>query len=262
VSLLFTIKEYFKYRLRAQNLHGVHSPFVYEFNEAVVNDKRDFYDYEKIELLRSQLYKSKDIIEVQDFGAGSHFNATNKRSVASIAKNAGRKHKHGQLLFKMVNHYQPNNILELGTSLGLGTSYLALAKKDAWVTTIEGGSSIAEKATIHFNALGLNNVVQVVGKFDDVLANTLQAIGQIDFLFIDGNHSFEPTIDYYKKCLPYLSPNSIILFDDIYWSKGMSEAWQVIKDMPESVLTVDVFQFGIVFFSKQFKEKQSFTIKY
>src|SRR6187200_1688659 len=124
--------KYLQYYFTASNGkgHGMHSPFVFEFITKILNDKNDYSEYEKVELLRRQLLNDNVILEVEDFGAGSVVDKKNKRSISSIAKNAAKPKKFGQLLFRMAKHYQPANILELGTSLGITTSYLSLAKHD------------------------------------------------------------------------------------------------------------------------------------
>ena len=251
-----------QYRLKALNRHGVHSPFVYAFNDEVVADKRHFYAFEAIEKLRKQLYLSKEKMEVQDFGAGSYHTKKNIRSIASIAKLAGRSHHYGMLLFRMVNYYQSKNILELGTSLGIGTSYLALANPAATVTSIEGSKAIADYAMKNFKANQIQNVQQIVGNFDAVLPDVLANNPPFDFVFIDGNHQYQPTLNYFNLLITKVAEEAILVFDDIHWSPGMKQAWQEIAADTRVKLSVDVFQFGIVFINKNFKEKQHFIIKY
>jgi predicted O-methyltransferase YrrM len=261
VSQLFIVKQYLQYWLKAQNRHGVHSPFVYAFNDEVIADDRHFYAWKNIENLRQHLLQNNNTITIQDFGAGSHTTKGNQRTISSIAKYAAKQKKHGELLFKMVNYYQAKNILELGTSLGIGTSYMATANQHAKVTTIEGSNSIVQQAAKNFATLQLNNITQIVGRFDDVLPTLLTPNTQFDFVFVDGNHQYDATVKYVELLLPHMASNGILVFDDIHWSPGMYAAWQYIMQHPKVMLTVDVFQFGIVFFRSEQKEKQHFTIK-
>src|SRR5262245_27886936 len=124
--------KYLQYYFVASNGkgHGTHSPFVFEFITKMMNDKTVYPEYAKVESLRDRLLKDDTILNVEDFGAGSTVSKTNQRQVSSIAKNAAKPKKFGQLLFRMVKFYQPLTILELGTSLGITTSYLSLAKPD------------------------------------------------------------------------------------------------------------------------------------
>jgi predicted O-methyltransferase YrrM len=262
VSRLFIVKEYIQYWLKALNRHGVHSPFVYAFNDEVIADQRDFYAFGMIENFREKLYQNKTKITIQDFGAGSHHTASNVRTVSSIARLAGRSHHHGKLLFKMVNYYGAKNILELGTSMGLGTSYLAFANTDARVISIEGSQAVAAQASKHFAQLGLQNIIQIVGNFDTVLQKTIEENPAFDFVFVDGNHQYLPTVNYFNMLIEKVAEEAIIVFDDIHWSEGMKKAWLEICADNRVKLSIDVFQFGIIFINKDFKEKQHFVIKY
>ena len=136
----------------------MHSPFVFEFITKVLNDKTEYPAYNQVENLRQQLLKDQSMLTVEDFGAGSTIDKTNQRTIASIAKNAAKPAKYGQLLYRMVKYYQPQTILELGTSLGITTSYLSLAKPDAKLITMEGAAAIAETAGQNFKALKLQNI--------------------------------------------------------------------------------------------------------
>lgn len=257
-------KKYLRYYLTASNGkgHGIHSPFVYQLVREVLNDSRHFYAYDRVENLRSALLQKNEMLKIEDFGAGSGTGATNKRSIRSIAKNAAKPKKLGQLLFRLVLHFQPQNILELGTSLGITTAYLAAAKSSAQVLTIEGSAAIAKEAHYHFFSLGLNNIQQVTGNFDEVLTTALVQMQQVDFAFVDGNHRYEPTVQYFQQMLPYIHNESVLVFDDIHWSKEMEAAWEKIKAHPQVKLTVDLFFIGLVFFKVEFKEKQDFVVRF
>ena len=255
---------YFKYQLKALNGkgHGTHSPFVYSFIREVINDKRKFYAYTGIEYLRRQLLDDKKLITVEDFGAGSKLNKTKERTIAAIAYSSLKPKKYSQLLFRMVNYYQPKTIIELGTSLGITTSYLASGNTNAAVYTFEGSSSVADKARENFTTLKLENIHLTEGNFDDTLKAKLEEINSVDFSFIDGNHRYEPTINYFEQLLAKSSDNSIIILDDIHWSKEMESAWHYVQNHPEVMTTVDLFFIGIVFIRKEFKTRQEFVIRF
>ena len=195
--------KYLQYYFTASNGkgHGMHSPFVFEFITKILNDKTIYPEYEKVEALRNQLLNDNTVLEVEDFGAGSVIDKKNKRSISSIAKNAAKPKKFGQLLFRMVKHYQPATILELGTSLGITTSYLSLAKPDARLITMEGSKEIADVAKRNFRNLEIRNVEIIEGNFDNTLSSVVRGLSTVDFAFIDGNHRKEPTERYFKEFL-------------------------------------------------------------
>lgn len=258
------IKKYSSYYLTALNGkgHGIHSPFVYDFVRKVLNDKRNFYAYNQVEALRRKLLQDETILEVEDFGAGSAISKTNQRSIASIARNAAKSKKWAQLLFRIVNYYQPKHVLELGTSMGISTAYMALANPQAQVVTAEGSRAIAAQAKKNFQSLQLSSIQQVTGNFDDTLPGILATLPQLDLAFIDGNHRYEPTVRYFNQLLPHLHDSSVVIFDDIHWSADMEKAWEEVKENPAVSLSIDLFFIGLVFFSDQFKVKQHFTVRF
>lgn len=257
-------KKYIRYYLTASNGkgHGVHSPFVYTFIKKVLNDKRHFAAYDQVEALRRQLLADNTQLEVEDFGAGSAINNTHQRPIARIARNAAKTRKFSQLLFRIAHHYQPTIVLELGTSLGISTAYMSLANPAARVITGEGSKAVAEQANNNFRQLTLRNIEQVTGNFDNTLPGILQQTPAIDLVFMDGNHRLEPTLRYFEQLLPHTTEYSIIIVDDIHWSEGMEQAWEQIKQHAAVTLTIDLFFIGLVFFRKDFKVKQHFTIRF
>ena len=256
--------KYLRYYITSSNGkgHGIHSPFIFEFITKVLNDRTHFQEYDEIEKLRKKLLKYQTIIPIEDFGAGSVVHKTNQRSISSIAKNSVKQKKFGQLLFRMVKYYQPQTILELGTSLGVTTSYLALAKPNADIITLEGSKNILKKAKENFDSLKLSNINTVEGNFENILPAVFSGLSSIDFAFIDGNHQKEPTEKYFRQLLDKVHNDSILIFDDIHWSKGMEEAWMTIQEDESVRCIIDLFFMGIVFFRKEFKGKQNFKIRF
>lgn len=256
--------KYLQYYLKGLNSkgHGTHSPFIFNFITNILNDHNNYPEYDKVEKLRKQLLRNDSVLTIEDFGAGSSISKSNQRTIASIAGNAAKPKKFGQLLFRMVKAYQPTQILELGTSLGITTSYLSFGNPNAKITTFEGATSVAAKASENFKSLQLNNVSLVEGNFDDTLPTVIQQLPAVDFAFIDGNHRQEPTEHYFHQLLPKTYNDSILIFDDIHWSREMENAWQTIKLHPSVTCTIDLFFIGIIFFRKEFFEKQHFTIRF
>jgi predicted O-methyltransferase YrrM len=273
-SKLKTGLKYFNYYFTASNSkgHGIHSPFVFEFVTKILNDKTVYPAYKEVEDLRQQLLKNKAVLNVDDFGAGSTVSKTNQRTIASIAKNAAKPKKFGQLLYRIVKFYQPETILELGTSLGITTSYLAKAKPDAKVITMEGAKEILAVAKDNFRSLQLLNIETIEGNFDETLPIAIKqyqprlndTVGQasIHLSFIDGNHRLQPTIQYFETILPKTNNFSIIILDDIHWSEEMEQAWKYCKDHSSVTLSIDLFFIGILIFRKEIKEKQHFSIRF
>jgi predicted O-methyltransferase YrrM len=261
--------KYLRYYLTASNGkgHGMHSPFIFHFITKVLNDKTDYPEYTQVEALREKLKGDHTILKIEDMGAGSAGGHPAERTVASVASRAAKPKKFGQLLYRMVQAYQPSTILELGTSLGITSCYLALARPAARLVTMEGAKAVAAKARENFSSLQLPGITLVEGNFDHTLLKTLQELAvenptPLDLVFVDGNHRREPTERYFNSLLPYLHNDTILVFDDIHWSREMEQAWHTIQSHPAVRCTVDLFFIGLVFFRQEFREKQHFSIRF
>ncbi|WP_207492444.1 O-methyltransferase [Aridibaculum aurantiacum] len=263
-SALTLLKKYLHYYATASNSkgHGMHSPFVFQFITQLLNDKNKPVAFEKIEQLRRQLKQDDRVLQIEDFGAGSTVTKSNTRKVGSIARTALKPAKYGQLMHRMVKYYSSATVVELGTSLGLTSSYLASANPATKVFTMEGSGKVAKVALENFKKLGLQNIELVQGNFDETLEPLLQRLPVIDLGFVDGNHRKEPTIRYFEMLLTKANEYSIFIFDDIHWSKEMEEAWHYIQHHSSVTLTIDLFFIGIVFFRKEQLIPQHFAIRY
>lgn len=236
----------------------MHSPFLFAYLTKGLRNSTQV-DLKKVTKLRKELSRNPKEIQVTDFGAGSRIFKNHKRVVSKIAATAGISKKRGKLLSKTTNYFQPERILEIGTSLGIATAYMAAGAPKATITTLEGCTATANIAKENFQKLGLNKIEMIVGEFDQSLDQILQG-KPYDMIFFDGNHQKEATIGYFKKCLDIAHEQSIFIFDDIHWSKGMEVAWEEIKSHKKVSMSVDTYKWGLVFFSKG-REKQHFTIR-
>lgn len=289
-SRLQIARKYIRYYLTAKNGkgHGVHSPFVYDFIRNVLNDRRRPAVWGRIERLRARLLKDDTWLEVEDMGAGSSVAKGRRRQVKEIARHAAKPAKLGQLLFRIADYYQCRRIVELGTSLGISTAYLASGGKGAigpgqtddgamrdpqgqagatlpdnvQVWTIEGAAEIAAAAIRNFQELDIVGVELVVGNFDEKLNEVLDCASSVDLVFIDGNHRLEPTLRYFRQIMERCAPGAILIFDDVHWSEEMEKAWEEIQRDPRVYMTIDLFFIGLVVIREEFKVKQHFTIRF
>jgi predicted O-methyltransferase YrrM len=253
------VKEYLLYRLRAGDRHGLHSPFVYKLLDEVIYGKTSGTLPDKIEHIRRTMLASTRIIELEDFGAtpGLHI-----RKLRDIVKSASKPRKYSQLLYRLSAHFKPKTILELGTSAGISSMYMAAgqAGSDGKTITIEGSAAMAAVAKENFQKAGLTNIESYNGTFEDVLPGLLQREVP-DFVFFDGNHRMAPTLFYFEQCLEKAGNDAVFVFDDINWSDEMQKAWKIIKQHPEVTVTVDLFFIGLVFIRKE-QEKEDFVLRF
>lgn len=231
--------------------HGVHSPYVFYFTNFVVNNRESYYIFPKIESIRFNLLHDKRKVEVDDFGTGKN----KTRTISDIAAHSLKSPRYGQLLFRITNFLKAKNVLELGTSLGITTSYLAASSTNIRCVSLEGCLQTAMIARENFDKLGFENIKVEVGNIDDTLPNVLASIDSFDLMFFDANHRSESVLNYFNQCLLKVNSNSIMVFDDIYWSADMESAWRKIKDHPKVMSTIDLFQVGIVFFNPDLHKK-------
>ena len=255
------ITDYIKHRLTAKTRHGTHSPFVYKLADEVIYDFTDKSPYQSIEQQRKKLFSDDSTITVTDLGAGSHLNKNRTKKVSQIAKNALKSPRLAKLIYRLAQDIKPKTAIELGTCLGITSSYLATACPDAEIITIEGCPQTAEVAKNNFQNLNLNNIELHVGNFDLILPDIIAKQPTLDFVYIDGNHRKDATLNYFKWCLQKVTENSLLIFDDIYWSEGMKEAWAEIKNHPDVTITVDLFWIGLVYFKKG-QAKEHFKLKF
>ena len=257
------IIRYLKYLLKARFYkgHGIHSPFIYEFVSRIIFDNSNKDEYEIVENYRKLILKNTDVIKVDDYGAGSRNSNSEYKQVKQIAKYSSTKKKYGKLLYRIVNNYKPKNIIELGTSLGIGTLYLALGYIKSNIFTVEGSKEIYKITVKNLSFFNFKNIKLFNNKFENELDAILNEVEAVDLVFFDGNHRKEATIEYFNKCLKKVNNNSIFIFDDIHWSKEMEEAWEIICLHLKTKVCIDLFQFGIVFFKKELS-KEKFIIRY
>ncbi|MEY3432514.1 MAG: hypothetical protein RL131_450 [Bacteroidota bacterium] len=256
---------YIRYFFTADNGkgHGIHSPFVFSFVQEVLIKSRKSHDvFIPIENKRRELKASNQMIDVLDYGAGSTTGNRPQRSVGSIAKTAAKPARFGRLMYHLVQFYHVESVLELGTSLGLSTRYLAAALQKGSVISIEGSPEIARFTSSSLQQEGYKHVKIIEGEFDARLPEALSSLTGRKLVFFDGNHRYEPTMRYFNEVMAGCSEEDILVFDDIHWSREMEKAWQEIKNNKQVTLTIDLFFIGLVFFRKEFKEKQDFIIRF
>nr|WP_294782543.1 class I SAM-dependent methyltransferase [uncultured Flavobacterium sp.] len=262
--MLFQIKSYLKFLWNSKNEHAVHSPFVFNLLTKCFYDKKRKPEYRILENYRKSLLKNKNFIEVTDFGAGSKVFNSNRRQISKIARTAGISSKRAALLFRVTHYFQPETILEIGTSLGLATAALALGNSKAKVITLEGCPNTANVAKNQLNEFDCNNVNPIVTEFENYLQDLNLRLKteteNFDLIYFDGNHSKKATLAYFELLLPTIDNDSVWIFDDIHWSEEMEEAWEIIKKHPKVKVTIDTFQWGFVFFRRE-QEKEHFIIR-
>jgi predicted O-methyltransferase YrrM len=256
---IHSIKHYFFYAYYSKTKYKIHSPFVFNFICTVLEPSQTVQPKLPEELLNYYI-KYKQKINISD-NAGEGSNAIDYEhvTVSKIISKIGIPKKYGKILLKIIEKYKCKTVIELGTSLGISTSYLAEFKQNK-VYTIDANQEIQDISKEAFKAININNVIFINASFEDSFESLCQGQRNISLIFIDGNHNKDATIRYFNTCLPYINEETIIIFDDIYWSEGMTEAWQFICQHHSVRLSIDLYRIGIIFFRKEQKRKEHFIL--
>lgn len=242
----FQVKSFITYWLDAVDEHSLHSPFFFNFYSNTLKKAADNNGTE-IEAFRQLLLADHSVIEINDLGAGSTQLQSNFRSISDIARTSLSPRKYSLLYQNIIRGFSSPVIVELGTSLGINTVYLA-RQTPSHVTTFEGSSSIAEQARKTFKLAGSDNISLILGNIEDTLPIYLEAVNKLDFVFLDANHHYGPTLNYFQQLIKKAHQRTIVVVDDIHYSPEMENAWNTIKALNEVQATVDLYRCGIVFF--------------
>lgn len=253
-------KDYLLHRFKAKNRHGLHSPFVYRLADKIIYDFDAKKVYAGIENVRDKLLIDNRIINVTDQGAGPHLNPDHKK-ISDIARHDLKPPKLAQLLYRLAKDVNPRTIIEVGTCLGITTLYLQNAAPEAQVYTFEECPEMAAITRENFKEAGISNIELITGDFDETLPGVIKGLDQLDFVFVDGNHQKAATLKYFEWCLPKVHEGTLLIFDDIYRSEGMKEAWATIKAHPKVTVTVDLFWMGLIYF-RPGQAKENFLVKF
>lgn len=259
----YAARQFLRFYASAQTRYQVHSPFVFEWANAVLEDRRWYYAFDDIEHIRTKMLGSPLVLDVPDYGAAAPAGGPVRRQVRldQLARTASSPAIQGRRLFRLVRWLRPTRMLELGTSVGVGALYLASAAQKARLITLEGSEACAHVARANLEILGLQDAAQVItGPFNDTLKRMLGELGQVDLVFFDGHHLTDATLRYFELCVEHAHHGSVFVFDDIYWSAGMQQAWNSIQAHARVRLTIDCFDLGFAFFNPAIKTKQHFRL--
>lgn len=262
-SLVTFVLKYLYYLVSARHFkgYGLHSPFIFQLYKKVIAKKENDV-LEGIRRFRKYLMRNKTLVECEtDAGAGSKYGLEQTSfPLNKLVRYSSVPHKYGKILYYLVHTLQPVHILELGTSVGISTLYLALASERSKVWSIESCQGKLSIARDNLQTLGIKNVYFYNGWFGDQLPKVLHYMPSVDMVFIDGDHRMENTLDYFELILDYIHNDTIIVIDDIHWSAGMESAWDEIRFDENVRVSVDLFRMGMLFFKRELSS-ETFKIR-
>ncbi|MDD3078528.1 MAG: class I SAM-dependent methyltransferase [Paludibacter sp.] len=256
---LKVLLRFFVFYISAVNTkgYGIHSPYMFRVVRYLFQDKYAYYCFDKIEKQRKRFLNNRQTVFIRDFGTG----CDRYTKISEIAARSVKKAKYGQLLFRLVNDLNPQIIVELGTSLGITTAYLASVNSKSRCYSFEGSPELVKIAGESFRELGVTNVEIIEGNIDSTLKSKLSELPAVDFIFIDANHSYSAVIEYFDLLIEKMSENAVIVVDDIYWSEDMQKAWAKIKCHNKVKSTIDIFEMGIIYLNPDLNYK-NYRVRY
>lgn len=240
----FQILSWLRHALTATNTHGhgIHSPRLFNIVQNVIDNPYPYYAFRDLERYRQVLLNDTTELNITDYGTGK----SGRRTVAQVARTSLADKKQAQFIARLTADLQPENILELGTSLGLTTAYMATACGSARLVTMEGCANIAARAQKTLDTFKCSNTTIIVGDIDSTLQKTLDSTGSIDLLYIDANHTAEALCRYFDRCADKMSAKGIAIIDDIYWSEDMNSGWQQLTRHPKVTASFDLYRCGLL----------------
>lgn len=245
--------------MHSKSIRSVQSSFVNEFLKIILIKKFPYQISNPIEEYRCQLHRNKTLVDEILPGAGNR-KTKNIKSISSLAKSSCKPKSQAVILANISQFLESKNILELGTSFGISTSYIAASNPKSTILSIDASDIVSQFSQSHFQKNGYSNVHFRKGFFDEEIEKLNTPTNGWDIVFIDGNHTYNATIKYFNFFKNKLSEKGILVFDDIYWSEEMKKAWKEISSHSETSLCIDMFVMGIVWISKDFK-KENFRIR-
>lgn len=259
---LHFVQHFIKHYWSATRIDVLHSPFVFKLYNTCIKRQPTQPELAPIEAIRKKAVSNQQLVSQHDFGARRAERKVATRPISHFAKHHAKPARISQIIFHLIKNYGYKNCIELGTSLGFTSMHIAKAlQQGGQLTTIEGAHEIAAAAEQHFITTETqNNIKQVIGNFDTALPDVLNRHEQVDFAFVDGNHTYEATNQYFNLLLSKAHYNSLIIIDDIYWSPEMTRAWREIQQHERVTVTVDLFYIGLVYFRKK-QAKEHFKLR-
>lgn len=245
MATLFQVNSRIRHWLYEVDDHSIHSPFFYDLYTKLVARKHKDGLF-ALEDLRRDLEANRTVLEVEDFGSGAG-KKPGKRTIREIARTSLTPERWALFFHDLVHYVKAMRIVELGTSLGLTTLYLA-QKKDATIYTFEGSHAIANVALTNFEWANRKNIKVIEGNLNNTLHRFLEPTDKIDFVLMDANHRYLPTLEYYRLLTRRLKASSVVVIDDIHSSEEMEKAWNEIRTDTLVYGSVDLFRCGLLFF--------------
>lgn len=202
-------------RFPCRHGHGIHSPFAFDLITSVLYGRYHYYAYEELCKARGR-----------------------------IPGNLPRYPKRvDEMLFRLVNRFQPKLVVEVGTGSGLSIRYMAAAKRNARYMAMGGEHDEAVAALLKEAGVEYRHSADkaLIADFKDWMRN----ISSVDLLHIAHTPMYEAV---FEETLKHVSSRSLVIVEGIYESKARQAWWKRVVADSRTRVTFDLYEIGLVFF--------------
>lgn len=196
---------------------GVHSPWAYDLIENVINERHSYYAYEdlysfweKAPQYLPQYPQSRD-----------------------------------ELLFRLVNRFNPKSILEVGTGAGVSTGYLASVSKESKVITVDYPHPAAKE--VRRNLRRIPNIEYITADVLQTVKDILDSDNIPQFVHIAHTALWRQVVE---MILPYATPDMVMVVEDL-GKKQKKEWWNGIINDERIGVTFQMKKLGLLFFDSK-----------
>lgn len=183
--------------------------------------------------------RGEDFVRLKDFSSEDPGNVFDfiREEFLGIFKPQQKRGEFVELL-KIFKAASPKRIMEIGTAQGGSLfCFCKLAPKEAEIISIDLPPLATDKYLRQFFKLFPKKGQKIhLLKVNSHKKKTIKRVKkilngkQLDFLFIDADHSYKGVKKDFENYFPLLRPGGIIAFHDIYTAKGVKKFWNEIKN--------------------------------
>jgi predicted O-methyltransferase YrrM len=220
-------------KLRYRKGYGVHSPFVYDLITKVIEEKMPYYAFEKIRA-GVQNFEPKPPKERICF------------------------HKYGALLFRLVNFFKCEFVLQVGSPEGIISLYPASAHSGCECLVLENDQTSFRKTKVLAEKAGLSNLQVECTDYLKRIEDLFRQNKRFDLIFIN-IPGYDNCPDILNLCISESKKECIFVVSGIRDNSKMKKLWKNIIQNHQVSVSIDLYSWGI-FFLKNNIYKQHYKV--
>jgi predicted O-methyltransferase YrrM len=203
----------------------------------------------RITALRGRLSASGESISIPDLkqanvrGGGTALKGDTRTITVPMTRMVDRASSNewsGRVLYRCARGRR--SAIEVGANVGLGSVWIAAALEPPQrLILLDGAGSLLRVADEHVQEIAGFSCELREGLFGETVPALADELtdDSVDFVFIDGEHFYEPTIRDANLIIPKVRENGIVVFDDISWNDDMERAWSDLAKRADCRLAIE-----------------------